>query len=163
MAGAEEFDEFVAARSQALLRTAFLLTADWALAEDLLQVALTKCWRSWRRIDRSPEAYVRRTLVTTYSTWWRRRWRSEQPSAAVPEVAGQDEIAGVDSRDEVWRLVGTLPARQRAVVVLRFYEDMSEAEIAEVLGCSVGTVKSQCSRALAKLRGVVDHLGVCDG
>jgi RNA polymerase sigma-70 factor (sigma-E family) len=152
MADRTEFDAFVAARSQALLRTAFLLTSDWCLAEDLLQTALTKSWFAWRRIDGAPEAYVRRVIATTYATWWRRRWRAEHPSAEPPDRGVPDQTGTVDSRDELWRAIGTLSRRQRAVIVLRYYEDLSEAEIAATLGISVGTVKSSASRALAMLR-----------
>jgi RNA polymerase sigma-70 factor (sigma-E family) len=146
------FDEFVAMRSPRLLRTAYLLTHDWALAEDLLQTALVKAWGAWRRIDGDPEPYVRKILVNTYAGWWRRRWRAEQPTEQLPERAGIDPHAGVDARDEVWRALGRLPRRQRAVVVLRYFEDLSEAQIAELLDISIGTVKSQASKALAKLR-----------
>jgi RNA polymerase sigma-70 factor (sigma-E family) len=150
------FDEFVAARSTGLLRTAYLLTHDLGLAEDLLQTALAKAWFSWERIEGRPEAYVRRILVNTYSTWWRRKWNGEVPSEELPETplhaARAGEAARADDRTDLWQALGRLPRRQRAVVVLRFYEDLSEAETAELLGCSVGTVKSQASRALAKLR-----------
>ena len=144
-----EFDDFVAARSGRLLRTAFLLTRDHALAEDLLQTALTKAWFAWRRIEGDPEPYVRKVLVNTYSSWWRRRWNGEHPTEELPETAHHDEpLAGHD----LWTALGRLPRRQRAVVVLRYVEDLSEAETARLLDCSVGTVKSQASRALAKLR-----------
>src|SRR5262245_43029355 len=152
MADPGRFDEFVAVRSPRLLRTAFLLTSDWALAEDLLQTALAKAWFVWRRVDGGPEPYVRKILVNTYASWWRRRWQSERPTETLPERASVDQHGGVEARDEVWRALGRLPRRQRAVLVLRYFEDLSEVEIAEVLGCSVGTVKSQASRALAKLR-----------
>ena len=153
--GLEAFDGFVAARSTALLRTAYLLTHDRALAEDLLQTALTKAWFSWERIEGRPEAYVRKILVNTYSTWWRRKWNGEEPSDALPETGAgvrTTEAMRADDRTDLWHALGRLPKRQRAVVVLRFYEDLSEAETAELLGCSVGTVKSQASKALAKLR-----------
>ena len=152
MADRSEFDDFVASRSQALLRTAYLLTGDHALAEDLLQTALAKSWFAWGRISGPPEPYVRRVIATTYATWWRRRWRSEYPSVELPEAAGPDRTAGVDERDVLWRALGALPRRQRAVVVLRYYEDLSEAETAAALGVSRGTVKSQAAKALAALR-----------
>jgi len=91
-------------------------------------------------------------IATTYATWWRRRWRSEHPSAGLPEAAGPDRTEGIDERDVLWRALGALPRRQRAVVVLRYYEDLSEAETAAALGVSRGTVKSQASKALAALR-----------
>lgn len=152
--GREGFDEFVAARSTALLRTAYLLTRDRGLAEDLLQTSLAKAWFSWGGIEGRPEAYVRKILVNTYATWWRRRWNGEEPSDELPEsgVERSGESARVDDRADLWHALGQLPKRQRAVVVLRYYEDLSEAETAELLGCSVGTVKSQASKALAKLR-----------
>jgi len=155
-----DFDEFVVARSSSLLRTAFLLTHDHALAEDLLQTALTKAYLAWSRIEDSPEAYVRRILVTTYATWWRRRWNGEAPTEVLPERsrdgalldAHADVHADADARHDLWTAMERLPRRQRAVVVLRWFEDLSEAETARVLGCSVGTVKSQASKAFAKLR-----------
>ena len=154
--GRNGFDDFVAARSTSLLRTAYLLTHDRGLAEDLLQTALAKAWFAWERIDGQPEAYVRRILVNTYSTWWRRKWNGEEPTEDLPESGPAPGRPGeshrADERADLWQALGRLPKRQRAVVVLRFYEDLSEAETAEILGCSVGTVKSQASRALAKLR-----------
>lgn len=153
----ESFDDFVATRSTRLLRTAYLLTHDRALAEDLVQTSLAKAWFSWGRIEGRPEAYVRRIMVNTYSSWWRRRWNGEEATADLPERgAGQGfrpgEDVRVDDRTDLWRALARLPRRQRAVVVLRFYEDLSEAETAEIMQCSVGTVKSQASRALARLR-----------
>ncbi|MFU8870780.1 SigE family RNA polymerase sigma factor [Micromonospora sp. SL4-19] len=149
----EGFDDFVVSRSPRLLRTAYLLTRDWASAEDLLQTALARAWEAWRRIDGDPEPYVRRIIVNAYASSWRRRWRGELPTADLPEVAVEaDPHIGLDDRDRLWRALGRLPRRQRAVLVLRYFEDLSEAEIADVLGCSIGTVKSQASRAVAKLR-----------
>ncbi|MEV0720789.1 SigE family RNA polymerase sigma factor [Asanoa sp. NPDC050611] len=149
----EGFDEFVVSRSPRLLRVAYLLTRDWALAEDLLQTALARAWEAWARIDGDAEPYVRRIIVNTYASSWRRRWRGELPTADLPEPAGPaDPHRGLDDRDQLWRALGRLPRRQRAVLVLRFFEDLAEAEIAEALGCSIGTVKSQASRAMAKLR-----------
>ena len=149
------FDEFVLARSSGLLRTAYLLTHDHALAEDLLQTALAKAWFAWERIDQH-EAYVRRILVTTYATWWRRRWNGEHPTDELPEAGGSpdptDPSDAVGQRHDLWSAMERLPRRQRAVVVLRYFEDLTEAQTAQVLGCSVGTVKSQASKAFAKLR-----------
>lgn len=148
-----DFDAWVAVRSTALLRTAYLLTRDHGLAEDLLQTALTKAWFAWRRIDGDPEPYVRRILVNTYATWWRRRWNGEHATEELPEPSPtRDETDASDAGHDLWDALGRLPRRQRAVVVLRYYEDLSEAETARLLGCSVGNVKSQASRALAKLR-----------
>ena len=143
-----DFDEFVAARSTALLRTAYLLTRDHALAEDLLQTALTRSWLSWSKIEGEPEPYVRRTMVNTYASWWRRKWNGEQPTEQMPDGTAGESGADLD----LWEALGRLPRRQRAVVVLRYFEDLTEAQTAEVLGCSVGTVKSQTSKAFAKLR-----------
>jgi RNA polymerase sigma-70 factor (sigma-E family) len=145
-----EFDEFVVARSPALLRTAYLLTRDPQLAEDLLQTALTKAWFAWNRIDGDPEPYVRRILVTSSVSWWRKRWTHETTTAFVPEPAPGAEPP-VDVHD-LMQALGRLPRRQRAVLVLRYVEDRTEADTAALMGCSVGTVKSQCSKALAKLR-----------
>lgn len=144
------FDEFVAARSTRLLRTAYLLTHDHALAEDLLQTALTKAWFAWSRIEKDPEPYVRKILFNTYATWWRRKWNGEQAHADLPESPAREH--GADDRHDLWDAMGRLPRRQRAVIVLRFVEDLTEAETARILGVSTGTVKSQTSKALAKLR-----------
>ncbi|MGN6575463.1 MAG: SigE family RNA polymerase sigma factor [Nocardioides sp.] len=146
----ESFEEYVAARSPRLYATAVLLTQDRGQAEDLVQTSLLKAWRHWSRID-SPDAYLRRTLVHTYTSWWRRRWNGELPTADPPEryVASGSEAAEV--RTDLRTALARLPRRQRAVVVLRFYEDLSVAEVARELGCSEGTVKSQTSKALARL------------
>jgi RNA polymerase sigma-70 factor (sigma-E family) len=151
MADEAEFDAFVVARSQALLRTAYLLTQDEGLAEDLLQTALTKAWFAWRRIDGSPEGYVRRVLATTSASWWRRRWTRETPTM-LPDRAAPEGAGDLDGEQDLWTAIGHLPPRQRAVVVLRYLEDRTEAETAQLLDVSVGTVKSQCAKALAKLR-----------
>jgi RNA polymerase sigma-70 factor (sigma-E family) len=152
MASNVEFEEFVVARSPALLRTAFLLVRDLQLAEDLLQTSLAKAWFAWGRIDGDPEPYVRRILVTTSVSWWRQRWTHERPTESLVDRATPDIADWPSYNSEVWRALGRLPRRQRAVVALRYVEDCSEAETARLLGCSVGTVKSQCHRALAKLR-----------
>jgi RNA polymerase sigma-70 factor (sigma-E family) len=147
------FEEFVAGRGQALQRFGFALTGDWGLAEDLLQTALARAYPRWSRIRRDdPEAYVRKIMVNTWSSWWRRRWRGEVPAAQLPEAAGPDEAAGVDSRQMLRVALAQLPPRQRAVVVLRYHQDLPEAQVAALLGISVGTVKSQAAKALAALR-----------
>ncbi|MEV0273259.1 SigE family RNA polymerase sigma factor [Hamadaea sp. NPDC050747] len=150
----DEFREFVAARSGALLRSAYLLAGDWATAEDLLQTALTKTYLAWRRLGEieAVEPYARRVLVNTATSWWRRRWHGERPTEFLPERAVADATEEQLDRDLLWKHVKALPARQRAVLVLRFYEDMSEAQTAELLDISPGTVKSQTSRALGTLR-----------
>ncbi len=150
--GTADFDDFVAARSGQLLRTAYLLTRDRALAEDLLRTALTKAWFSWVRISGDPEPYVRKILVNTYASWWRRKWRGEQPTEVLPETGHGEHAGGTETSQDLWVALGRLPRRQRAVVVLRYFEDLSEVETARLLDCSVGTVKSQASKALAKLR-----------
>lgn len=150
MRNRESFELFVSARSAGLLRTAYLLTHDSHLAEDLLQTALAKAWVSWGRVEEQPEAYVRRILINTYSTWWRRRWNGEVPTEVLPEGKSAAPDPGADC--ELRAALARLPRRQRAVLVLRFFEDLTEAETANALQCSVGTVKSQSSKALAKLR-----------
>jgi RNA polymerase sigma-70 factor (sigma-E family) len=148
-----EFDEFVRTRHAALLRFAHLLTGDPHAAADLVQEALEKAGLRWRGIRRkdAPESYVRRSILNSHINHgrWRRR---EYLVATTPERRQPD----AEPRDEVlWRLLATLAPQQRAVLVLRFYEDLTEAETARVLGCSVGTVKSTSSRALAKLRAAL--------
>jgi RNA polymerase sigma-70 factor (sigma-E family) len=145
------FESFVAARQQTALRAAFLMTRDWALAEDLLQTSLTKLWLAWSRVD-DPDPYLWRTMTHTYASWWRRKWRGETPTETLPEPPA---TAGADARVEavdLWAALGALPRRQRAVLVLRFFLDLSEAQTAEAMDCTPGTVKSQTSKALAKLR-----------
>jgi RNA polymerase sigma-70 factor (sigma-E family) len=148
------FAEFVTARSHALLRAAWLLTGDAGKAEDLLQAALARSWQHWGRIaSGNPEAYVRRVLFTTYLNWWRRAWRAEVPSAAPPDLASGDDVAASSaSRDGLRRALAGLSRRQRAVVVLRYVEDRSVADTADLLGCTEGTVKTLAFRALATLR-----------
>ena len=149
------FVEFVSTRSDALLRSAWLLTGDAGRAEDLLQTALTTAWRNWRSIERAdnPEAYVRRVIFTTYVSWWRRRWRSELPSGELPDVVGIRDIAGeVATRDAVLRALSRLSRLSRAIVVLRYVEDKPLAEVAELLGCTPATVKTLASRAMNALR-----------
>lgn len=150
MTSTVDFDDFVAARSPALLRTAYLLTHDHALAEDLLQTALSKAWFAWGRIDGQPESYVRRILVTTYATWWRRKWNGERATDELPETPAI--AADADTGHDLWDAMARLPRRMRAVVVLRYFEDLSVNDTAHALGISPGTVKSQLSKALEKLR-----------
>lgn len=152
MADRPAFDEYVAARSGRLLGTAYLLTRDHGLAEDLLQTALTKAWFAWSRIDGDPEPYVRKVMVNTYASWWRRRWNGEQPTEELPETGHPDHAGSAADAHDLWQAMGRLPRRQRAVIVLRYFEDLSEAQTARELDCSVGTVKSQTAKALAKLR-----------
>jgi RNA polymerase sigma-70 factor (sigma-E family) len=146
------FADYVRGRHAELLRFAHVLTGDPHLAADLVQDALERAGLGWRRIRRQddPEGYLRRTIVNTYLNR-RRALRRERLVADLPERSGPP---GADEPfdGELWALLGTLPRQQRAVLVLRYYLDLSEAQIAEVLGCSVGTVKSNASRAMAKLR-----------
>jgi RNA polymerase sigma-70 factor (sigma-E family) len=157
-----DFSAYLAARQPALLRTAYLLTGDVHTAEDVVQTAFAKLYLSWHKVQRaeSLDGYMRRIVVNEANSLWRRPWRRREVSADVlPEVARSTEYD--DGRAAaVWALVCGLPPRQRAVIVLRYYEELSEAEIARVLGISEGTVKSQASRALAGLRasGAADSL-----
>jgi RNA polymerase sigma-70 factor (sigma-E family) len=152
---AEQFAQFIVARERALQRTAVLLTNDWALAEDLVQTALARAWPRWGRISQrdDPEFYVRRVMVNTWATWWRRKWRGERATAAVPEGPARGDVAAdVAVRMAVRDALDSLTRRQRAVLVLRIFDDLSEAQVADLLGCPLGTVKSAMSRALARLR-----------
>ena len=149
-----EFEAYMSARQPSLLRTAYLLTGDRHTAEDLVQTALAKLYLSWDKVHRRElvDGYVRRILVNENNSLWRRPWkRRERASDELPERGFHDTYdEGLGAA--VWEVVQTLPKKARAVVVLRYYEQLSEAETAEVLGISVGTVKSQTSRALASLR-----------
>jgi RNA polymerase sigma-70 factor (sigma-E family) len=150
-----DFRDYVLARSPALLRTAYLLTGDRGEAEDLLQEALLRLSRVWQRVSESAslDAYVRRTMINRRTSQWRRRRIHAVTVAELPEQGrAADDATRVSDRDEMWLALASLPPRMRAVLVLRYYEDFSEAETAAVLECSVGTVKSQSSRALDKLR-----------
>lgn len=152
------FSSYVKARQPVLLRTARALTANQSDAEDLLQTALVKTYVAWERIDdhRALDGYVRRTLVNTRTSQWRKRKVDEFACEELPEPDESplppDPAEQQALHDAMWRAVTKLPARQRAMVVLRYYEDLTEAQTAEVLGVSVGTVKSAVSRALGKLR-----------
>ena len=155
-AAREDFEGFVAARYDALLRTAYLLTGDHHDAEDLLQQSLVKAVGAWGRIVGDPEPYVRAILVRqNVSRWRRRRWR-EVPTDPVPERAAED--AGVEDRMRLQQALALLAPRQRAVIVLRYYEDLTEVQTAEALGIAVGTVKSQARDALKRLRETVPDL-----
>ena len=153
----DDFAEFVTRWSPALLRVAFLLTSDRGEAEDLLQTALLKTSRHWHRLsDREAAyAYVRRVLVTTHTSWRRRRRVHEVLIDQVPDQVGGEPTA-IDA-GRALQALEELPPRMRAVVVLRWYEGLSEAETAETLGCSLGSVKSQASRGLARLRVLLDQ------
>jgi RNA polymerase sigma-70 factor, ECF subfamily len=152
MASEEEFAEFVSAALPGLLRFGYALTGSADAAEDLVQTALGRSLRAWRlrRID-DPRAFVRKVMVNSYATWYRRQAGREWLTADPPGAVSADHAELVGDRDAVWRALRALPARQRAVIVLRYYEDMPEAEIAAVLGTSAGTVKSHAARALRRL------------
>ncbi|MEV4491804.1 SigE family RNA polymerase sigma factor [Micromonospora coxensis] len=149
-----EFREFVEARYAELLRTAYLLTGSRDAAQDLVHDALLKVMRHWRRID-EPIAYVRRAMVNERTSRWRRIGLRELLTSAVPDRAGPDSADAVVARDELLAALDRLPARMRTVLVLRYWEDLPEAEVAQAMGCSVGTVKSQAARGLARLRDVL--------
>jgi RNA polymerase sigma-70 factor (sigma-E family) len=152
----DDFEAFIGARYAALLRTAYLLTGDHHDAEDLLQQTLVKAVGAWKRIKGDPEPYVRTILVRqNISRWRRRRWR-ELTTDAPPETPVTE--AGAEDRLALHRALGELAPRQRAVIVLRYYEDLTEVQTADALGISVGTVKSQTRDALRRLREVVPGL-----
>jgi RNA polymerase sigma-70 factor (sigma-E family) len=154
-----EFTDFAAARQRSLLRAAYLMVGDEGLAQDLVQEALTKTYVAWPRLRRteSAEAYARRAITTTAIGWFRRKgWYAERPTGAPPEREAAGHAERVTRDEWLWQGLLRLPARQRAAVVLRYYEDLTEAQTAEAMGCAVGTVKSQVSAALRSLR---DHLG----
>ncbi len=162
----EGFAQFVEARERALQRTAWLLTGDWALAEDLVQTALVRSWPRWERIRRrdDPDVYVRRVMVNTWATWSRRKWRGEQATETVPDSPAPGDVAAeVAVRMAIRSVLTSLTARQRTVLVLRVFDDLSEAQVAQVLDCAVGTVKSTMAQALTKLRGdprLAEFMGV---
>jgi RNA polymerase sigma-70 factor (sigma-E family) len=159
--GGADFEEWLAAREGALQRTAHLLTGDVHAAQDLVQNTLAKLYRGWDRIREvdNLDAYARRALVNEYRTAWRRPVRrAEHLVEAVPEHPAPQSPTYDGSREAVWRFVCSLPPKQRTVVVLRFYEQLTESEIADLMGITVGTVKSQSSRAIAALRArLADH------
>jgi RNA polymerase sigma-70 factor, ECF subfamily len=150
----EEFGRFVAARGRALCRTAYLLTGDWQVGEDLVQEALTRTYLRRRRL-RSAEAlepYARKVLVSLFLTSRRRQWHKELPVANVPDHAVNGELEAAEDRRGLWSALLALSAQQRAVLVLRYFEDLTEAEIAAVLACSPGAVKTHAARGLERLR-----------
>ncbi|MEY9861139.1 RNA polymerase sigma-70 factor (sigma-E family) [Catenulispora sp. GAS73] len=171
-----EFKEYVAAQSLALRRTAYLMCGDWHQAEDLVQTALLRLYRWWSKVQRSDsrDAYVRQVLVRCLIDERRRSWRRERPFAELPEVglhmrdedggSGEDASSGsgfeirLGTRDEIFAALAKVPPRQRATLVLRFWEDMSVEQAAHVLGCSVGTVKSQTARGLSALRTLLQPI-----
>ncbi|SDT25936.1 SigE family RNA polymerase sigma factor [Jiangella sp. DSM 45060] len=153
------YKDFVTARRRALLRTAFLLTGDWHAAEDLVQEALTKLYVSWRRLYRGDDllAYARRVLVNAHIDGTRRPWRREHAVDVVPDFAAADPADAGDpyTRERLLAALAVVPPRQRATLVLRFWEDLSVEQVADLLDCSTGNVKSQTARGLDRLRDVL--------
>ena len=156
----QDFAEFVAGRSAELLRLVYVLTADQHAAEDLLQSALTKAAARWGRIHSAPEGYVRQIMYREQVSWWRRRARRPVTVARVPERPAQDQMVMVEARLALRDALLALPPGKRAVLVLRYLEDLPEAQVADILGCSVGTVRSQTHKAIAQLRSVPPSLGL---
>ena len=158
----EDFAEFVAARWGSLYRLAYLLTASPTGAEDLLQTTLEKAYVNWSRIGRMEyaEAYVRRMLANALVSSRRRSGTASSRGTSCPRPSGDSAELPVLDRHLLWPLVCALPARQRAVIVLRYYEDLTEAQIADVLGCAPGTVKSQSSAAIGALRRALAASGI---
>jgi RNA polymerase sigma-70 factor (sigma-E family) len=151
----ERFAAFVREHGERHLRLAALLTGDWHAAEDLVQASLVKLYQAWPRLetDTDPDAYLRRIVVNTHRSWWRARWRREKPAAALPDGASGDDIADTHATGALVRqALARLPRQQRAVLVLRYFEDLPEAEIASLLGCSPGSVKTHAHRGLRTLR-----------
>lgn len=163
--GSRDFEEFARERLPALLRYAAVLSGDRDLAADVVQEVMVRAHAKWATIGRAdvPEHYVKKMVTNEYLSW-RRRWAVRNIVPTSDEVLHlrapdqSDSTAGHGERDEMWARLATLPARQRAVLVLRFYEDLSDAEIAETLGCAVGTVRSCASRGLATLRPAATHV-----
>lgn len=153
------------AREPALQRLALLLAGDPHSAQDLVQTTLAKLYLAWERLDdrEHVDGYARRILVNEHRSAWRRPWRRREVSTIRPPDRAAEDRQYDGARDAVWAFVATLPPRQRAVIVLRYYEDLTERETADVLGVAVGTVKSQASRAIAALRAQLDdHPGLPD-
>jgi RNA polymerase sigma-70 factor (sigma-E family) len=152
------FTEFVHAHTASLFRTAYLMTGDYQRAEDVLQVALVRVYQHWPRVDKmdQPAAYARRVVVNQAVSWWRRRSSHESLTLSV-EPVWDGRVDDVAEHERVWTAVLSLPRRQRAVTVLRYYEDMTEAQIAETLGMAPGTVKSHCHAAIRRLAELLDE------
>ncbi|MDH2430880.1 SigE family RNA polymerase sigma factor [Sphaerisporangium sp. TRM90804] len=153
-----DFADFVRHRGEHHLRTAVLLTGNWHTAEDLMQSCLGKLYRAWPRLDTStePDAYLRRILVNTHRSWWRARWRREIPRAEMPNLPGPGELAeALAVAEDVRNALAKLPARQRTALVLRFFADLPEQEVADLMGCSAGTVKTHTHRGLRAMRRLI--------
>lgn len=157
---ADDFDGWLASRSLGLLRFAYLVTGSQDAAEDAVQTALAKACEHWSRISRTDDqdAYVRRMIVNAQISWWRKSRKREQPVAEPrPTTYAADPAVAISQSDAVWRLCSTLPKRQRAAVVLRYYDDLTYAEIAAVLACPEATVRSYVHRALTALRQTLER------
>jgi RNA polymerase sigma-70 factor (sigma-E family) len=154
----ESFDLFVSTHGKALVRCAYLIVGDANTAQDVVQIALVKVARRWGTVvDKGhPLPYVRSAVVHSAISWRRRKWHGEVPNGALPDHAEADPMSAVDNRDRLRRALAELPRRQRAAVVLRHYLDLDEVSTAAALGCSVGTVKSQTAKGLARLRASMD-------
>jgi RNA polymerase sigma-70 factor (sigma-E family) len=154
----ESFDVFVVTHSTTLVRCAYLIVGDPSAAQDVVQIALVKVARRWATVvaDGYPLPYVRSAVVHAAISWRRRKWHGEVPNGTIPDHAGLDTTTVVDNRDRLRRALADLPRRQRAAVVLRHYLDLDEAATAAALGCSIGTVKSQTAKGLARLRASID-------
>lgn len=150
----ESFDSFVVTHGKTLLRCAYLIVGDTGAAQDVVQIALVKVARRWTAVTANghPLPYARSAVVHTAISWRRRKWHGEVANGALADHAGADPMSAVDNRDRLRRALAELPRRQRATVVLRHYLDLDEAATAAALGCSVGTVKSQTAKGLARLR-----------
>jgi RNA polymerase sigma-70 factor (sigma-E family) len=153
----DRFADFVRAHSASLFRTAYLMIGDYQRSEDLLQATLVRVYQHWSRVGvmERPVAYARKVLVNQSTSWWRRRSSHELPSAFVDQPSWSGHVDDVAEHDRVWRAVLSLPPRQRAVMVLRYYEDLSEFDIAEALGIAPGTVKSNAHAAHRRLADIL--------
>jgi RNA polymerase sigma-70 factor (sigma-E family) len=157
----EPFAAYVRERGEHHLQVAVMLTGDWHAAEDLVQTSLVKLYRAWPKLrpGSDPDAYLRRIMVNTHRSWWRARWRRETPTREMPETVIADFADGQALGAQVRQALAALPHRQRAVLALRYCADLSEADVADLLGCSAGTVKTHAYRGLRGLRETLgeDH------
>jgi RNA polymerase sigma-70 factor (sigma-E family) len=160
------FDDFALSRGPALVRLAYLMVRDHHLAQDLAQECLARLHRHWPRVSvlDNPDAYARKVMLNQLLSWRRKRWWSERPVAEFRDTADPSQLHndGPD-REGIWVLLGTLPPRQRAVLALRYYEDLNDTEIAALLGCAPATVRVHASKALARLRSVVPEPHLASG
>jgi RNA polymerase sigma-70 factor (sigma-E family) len=154
---ATALEEYVRVRGQRLVRTAYLLTGDREVAEDLVQNVLASALVSWRRLRsvNDMDAYMYTALIHARSRWWSRRWIREIPSDELPDSPASDLTARFDSHADLLAVLKQIPTRQRQALVLRYFNDLTEAQTAQILDCSVGTVKSQTARGLEKLRAAL--------